>query len=235
MPERRFEWLRPDSYRQLKRAAPIAYLPWGAHEWHGAHNVLGVDSLKAHRICLALAEAAGGIVFPAVYCGYGTMQRYSQDCTLEFPVELIEQMARHYFNQFMVEGFRVVVAVLGHYGPDHVKAIQRIARWANEDFAPMRVIAKPDPAWTTPELPGDHGAANETSYMMHFAPGRVDLSQLPTIEQEPTMDWRAYGIGGLDPRTNASADRGKRQMDLLIERAVPEILAALDEASPKKR
>ncbi|MCG3181730.1 MAG: Creatinine amidohydrolase [Phycisphaerae bacterium] len=228
MAECRMEWLKPDDYRRIKRETPIAYLPWGAHEWHGKHAVLGLDSLKADCICLALAQRTGGVVFPPVYCGHGTMQRHGQDCTLEFPVELIEQMARHYFLQLRVEGFRVVVAVLGHYGRDHVRAIQRMAEWVNSDFAGvLRVIAEPDYAWTSPEMPGDHAGANETSYMMHFAPDSVDLSRLPSVADSPRLDAKAEGVGGPDPRTEASADRGRRQLEMLLEHAVPQIQGAL--------
>ena len=234
MPEHRFELLRPDDYQRLKQQAPIAYLPWGAHEWHGVHNPLGVDAIKAHAICLALAERTGGVVFPAVFCGHGTMQRHCQTCTLEFPIELVEQMARHYFLQLRLDGFRVVVAMLGHYGLDHRTAIQRVARQVQEDFCRvLRVIAEPDDAWTSPEFPGDHGAANETSYMLHFFPQTVDLSLLPSQADVPVLRGRVEGVGGQDPRTEASADRGRRQLDLLLSRAVPQILAALDEVRPK--
>ncbi len=234
MTERRMEYLRPADYMDLKAQAPIAYLPWGAHEWHGAHNALGVDALKAHWICLALAERTGGVVLPAVFCGHGTMQRHAQTCTLEFPIELVEQMARHYFLQLRLDGFRVVVAVLGHYGRDHVRAIQRVAAAVQEDFAGvLRIIAEPDYTWTSPELPGDHAAANETSYMMLWAPQTVDLARLPDRDSVPTLRARVEGVSGIDPRAEASARRGQRQLDLLLERAAPRIQAALDEVRPK--
>jgi len=228
MTERRMEYLRPGDYVRLQEQAPIAYLPWGAHEWHGRHNALGVDSLKAHAICLALADQTGGVVLPPVYCGHGTMQRHCQRHTLEFPIELVEQMARHYFMQLRLDGFRVVVAVLGHYGRDHLTAIQRVARRVEEDFAgALRVIAEADHAWTSPELPGDHGAANETSYMMHFLPQTVDLAALPSLADQAKLDGRADGVSGPDPRSEASPDRGRRQLELLLTRAVPQILDAL--------
>jgi creatinine amidohydrolase len=234
MSEQRMEYLRPAEYQESKRRAPIAYLPWGAHEWHGAHNALGVDALKANWICLALAERTGGVVLPPVYCGHGTMQRHAQTCTLEFPIELVEQLARHYFLQLRLDGFRVIVVVLGHYGRDHVRAIQRVALSAQEDFAEqLRIIAEPDYAWTSPEWPGDHGAANETSYMMLWAPQTVELARLPGVADVPTLRSRVEGVGGIDPRTEASADRGRRQLELLLSRAVPQIQAALAEVKPK--
>lgn len=230
MTERRMEYLKPADYLELRRQAPIAYLPWGAHEWHGQHNPLGVDSLKAHGLCMELADRTGGVVLPPVYCGYGTMQRHAQTCTLEFPIELVEQTARHYFLQLALEGWRVIVVMMGHYGADHVAALQRQARMFQEDNPRrIRIIAEPDYTWTDPELPGDHAAANETSYMMHFFPDTVDLSRLPSTADVPQLRMRVEGVGGIDPRTEASAERGRRQVELLLSRAVPQIQAALAE------
>jgi creatinine amidohydrolase len=51
----RYEEMRPDQLEAIKREKPIAHLPWGAHEWHGPHNALGLDSIKRHhqarRLC----------------------------------------------------------------------------------------------------------------------------------------------------------------------------------------
>lgn len=230
MIERQMEYLKPAEYMELRRQAPIAYIPWGAHEWHGVHNALGTDALKAHSLCLELAERTGGVVLPAVYCGYGTIQRHGQTCNLDFPVELVEQMARNYFLQLRIEGFRLIVVVMGHYGGDHVAAIRRQGRMFTEDFgAKMRVITEPDYTWTQPELPGDHAGANETSYMIRFFPETVDLSRLPSLEVAPALPFRETGVQGADPRTQASAQRGQQQVDLLLSRAVPQIRAALAE------
>ncbi len=229
MIERRFEYLKPAEYIEYRTQVPIAYLPWGAHEYHGVHNPLGVDSIKAHRLCMELADRTGGVVFPPVYCGFRTMQVLGQLCCLEFPIELVEQLARHHFLQLAIEGFNVIVVMMGHYGWDHVLAIKRQARQFVEDHPFKRVIAEADYVWTQPELPGDHGAANETSYMLHFFPQTVDLSRLPSREEVPILTGRVQGVGGIDPRTDASADRGRRQVDLLVSRAVPQIQAALQE------
>jgi creatinine amidohydrolase len=230
MMERRMEYLKPAEYRELRSQAPIAYLPWGAHEWHGVHNPLGTDAIKAHRLCMELAEQTGGVVFPPVYCGYGTMLRHGQTCNLEFPIELVETTARTYFLGLAMEGWHVIVVMMGHYGWDHVCAIRRQARMFQEDNARrIRVIAEPDYVWTSPELPGDHAAANETSYMMHFFPDLVDLSRLPSAADVPELGIRREGVGGIDPRREASADRGRRQIELLLSRAVPQIRAALAE------
>jgi len=45
------------------------YVPLGTLEWHGPQNPVGLDGLKAHRLCVRAAEEAGGMVFPVVWYG----------------------------------------------------------------------------------------------------------------------------------------------------------------------
>ncbi|MGB9620498.1 MAG: creatininase family protein, partial [Armatimonadota bacterium] len=105
----RYEEMRPDDCKRARDAAPIAYIPWGAHEWHGRHNPLGLDTLKAHGQCLALCAEAGGVVFPPVYCGHKTMKPHAGfDCTLEFSRECVELLASEYLEQLADEGFKVI-------------------------------------------------------------------------------------------------------------------------------
>lgn len=67
--ERRYEHLRPADIMRLREAFPLAYVPLGTLEWHGPHNPVGLDGLKAHALCLRAAEGGGGIVFPVVWYG----------------------------------------------------------------------------------------------------------------------------------------------------------------------
>ena len=43
---------------------PVGYLPIGCLERHGDHLPMGLDVIKAHRICCVVAQAIGGVVFP---------------------------------------------------------------------------------------------------------------------------------------------------------------------------
>ncbi len=228
--ERRMEFLRPAEFRRLRDQAPIAYLAWGSHEWHGPHLPLGTDTVKAHWLCRALADKTGGVVYPPVYFGFGVMTNPGKDTSLGFPKELVQQLARHYYLKLYEKGFRVVVVVMGHYGRAHVTAMAEVARAVEQELqGRLMIVAEPDYTWTAPEFKGDHAAANETSYMQLFEPQTVDMARLPTVEQaEKVYD---LGVQGQDPRTNASAERGRKQLELLLSRAVPRIQAALDKAN----
>lgn len=223
----RFEETKPDDYRRAKDAAPIAYVPWGAHEWHGKQNPLGLDTLKAHGQCMNLCAETGGIVFPEVYCGYTTMKHYNPifDCTLEFSAECVRILATEYLDQLAHEGFRVIVILMGHYGDLHQKVIKEAVEEFNARQDAAVAWAFPDYEPTADEgFPGEHAACFETSYIMYLRPELVDMTRLP---QDRPLDINVDGIGGLDPRGNASAKKGRDGINVLVKNAAPKILELL--------
>lgn len=69
--EVRLERMRPDQIDAARRERAAIYLPFGALEWHGYHNPVGLDCLKAHEQLVGLAQRVGGVVYPPVYFGAG--------------------------------------------------------------------------------------------------------------------------------------------------------------------
>jgi creatinine amidohydrolase len=64
------EKMRPAQVAACRQRADVAFLPLGSIEWHGVHNPLGVDAIKAHHICCESArQLGGGAVFPALVWG----------------------------------------------------------------------------------------------------------------------------------------------------------------------
>lgn len=64
------ERMRPAQIVAARQRADLAFLPLGAIEWHGVHNPVGVDAIKAHGVCCVAAEKlAGGAVFPPLVYG----------------------------------------------------------------------------------------------------------------------------------------------------------------------
>ncbi len=222
----RYEFTKPEEYRAIKATVPIAYLPWGAHEWHGLHNPLGLDALKAHGLCMALCAETGGVVFPQVYCGTQTMKPYGGfDATLNFSPECVRLLAREYLAQLLDEGFKVIVILMGHYGAEHMKVLKEAAAEFNESQRQAVCWAFPDYEMTLPDgIKGDHAGATETSYMMLFHPESVDLSRL---DQEGELDMKVQGIGGEDPRTHASASLGLHGMQAMVKNGAPRVLELL--------
>jgi len=219
--------MKPEDYRRARDAAPIAYIPWGAHEWHGKHNPLGLDTLKAHGQCMALCSETGGVVFPQVYCGYSTMKTHSGfDCTLEFSRDCVKLLASEHLSELADDGFRVIVILMGHYGGLHQETIREAVAEFNAGRTGCVAWAFPDYEPTTEDgFPAEHAACFETSYMMWFRPELVDLTRLP---REGELDNQSEGIYGLDPRGNASPSKGREGVNSLIANAAPRILKMLE-------
>lgn len=222
----RYEFIKPREYHEARDRSPIAYIPWGAHEWHGFHDPLGLDTLKAHGLCLALCAETGGVVFPQVYCGTQTMKPYAGfDCTLDFSRDCVKMLAAEHLRQLCDEGFRVIVIIMGHYGPNHVETIREAVYEFNQGQDACTAWAFPDYEMTRAAgIEGDHAGATETSYMLYFHPELVDLSRLAT-EGEPNM--QDDGVGGLDPRIHASARLGLEATNLVVRNAAHKILALM--------
>ena len=59
----------PHQIDEIRGKSPIAYVPIGSLEWHDAHLPIGLDGLKAHRICQYTCTKTGGFVFPITFWG----------------------------------------------------------------------------------------------------------------------------------------------------------------------
>ena len=69
---------------------------------------------------------------------------------------------------------------------------------------------------------GDHAGATETSFQMLFSPDTIDLSALP--DRKLSLD--GDGVMGDDPR-EASPERGQRQLEVVLQAAIPKVNALL--------
>lgn len=61
--------MRPRAITERKKQLPVCYIGLGILEWHGLHNPVGLDSLKAHGIACYMAERLGGVAMPPLYWG----------------------------------------------------------------------------------------------------------------------------------------------------------------------
>jgi creatinine amidohydrolase len=61
--------LRPKQLVEMRSKKPVAYIGLGILEWHGLHNPLGLDGIKANAILEYIAEELGGIVMPPLFWG----------------------------------------------------------------------------------------------------------------------------------------------------------------------
>jgi len=210
--EVRLEFLLPKEIVLAREACSTVFQPLGTIEWHGVHNVVGVDSLKAHALCLRAAQRGGGVVSPTLYGGVGGVNQ-PHTFVMDPEANVFSRLLRPWLEQLCREmardGFRAIIVLTGHYGA----AQQIVVR----ETAVRMSRALGIPVLGTPEYllaidvnyTGDHAGWGETSLMMHLHPCTVDLSLLG----EPPHK----GVGGRDPR-EASAKDGKLLTETIVSR-----------------
>lgn len=220
--EVRLERLRPREIEQAMASCPVLFQPLGTIEWHGLHNIVGLDAVKAHHLCVRAAQRGGGLVAPAVFGGVGGLD---QPCTFVMEPEndvhsmLVRTWVEKLCREAVRQGFKAIVVLTGHYGA----AQQMVVR----DLAVRLSRSLGVPVLGTPEYflaldvgyRGDHAAWGETSLMMYLDPDSVDLTQLGNPPHQ--------GVGGRDPREATRAD-GEKLAETIINR-----LSRLAERMPK--
>ncbi len=212
-----YEMLRPSQIEAIRAATPIAYIPWGALEWHSYHNPVGLDGLKARGLCEAMAQKTGGIVLPPVYVGTDTIKPFKGfKHTIDHHAETVKTLCREYLEQLVDEDFKVIVLLTGHYGAAHVEAIRETVAIFSSAHPEVRVWALDDSEPHKGQFEGNHAARGETSYMLLMYPQTVDLSALPA-DRQTTLD--TDGVMGEDPR-QATAEHGQAELDMLLDNTV---------------
>lgn len=176
--------------------APLAYLPLGTLEWHGEHNAVGLDTLKAHAICVRAAQISGGVVTPPLFWATDSREDLPDGSYLTGGVEHGERYhvpgnafwlrPETYLNLLLDlyetmrrDGFRAILVLSGHWSHHTLPAI----RQSGEQYLSQH----PEMKWqllTDQELGADlgylheHAAAGETSLLMATHPELVRLDMM---------------------------------------------------------
>jgi len=213
--EVRLEHLRPREIEQAMERCPLLFMPLGTIEWHGRHNVVGLDTLKAYELCIRAATRAGGLVAPPLYGGMGGLEQphtfvmEPEDClTSNLVRPWLERLGREAVRQ----GFQAVIMLTGHYGAAQQIVVRRVAVELTRELK-KPILGTPEYFLALDEnYIGDHAAFFETSLMMYLYPGSVKLDELG---EEPHQ-----GVGGRDPKRYANPQDGKRLAEAIIGRLV---------------
>ena len=213
------QFLRPGQLEQALRAFPAVYVPFGLIEWHGRHLPLGNDALKAHGILVKTAEQFGGVVYPPVYFHNG------------FPQESLVPVLTSLFQWLKKTGARVILGVSGHNVQGQIDMIDKALAPVVADKTVAGMGLWEITLSRGPDSGTDHAAKWETSNMMFLYPNLVDMSTLGDGPLAPNMK-PPDGIGGQDPRKYASAEVGRRNIELAaqaIGKKARELLESLPE------
>jgi len=241
-PFRRYQECRPDELAAVVRDAPVLFGPLGLIEHHGWHLPLGLDGIKAERICERIGRRTGGVLLPTMWWGSGGGHG-DFPWTLYQPEEAGEAILARTLAKSVQFGFRVFVLLAGHYPWQQilnrqVPPLQRqhpesLFLWGTEMDIGQEV-----------RLPGDHAAREETSYGLSLLPEFVDMDALRPGRRPAWPGGRAPDIArrypdlhldpadplfaqlGEDART-ASAERGEAAIGRLVDHLAEQIDAHL--------
>ena len=242
--EVRYELMRPAEVIRQREACPLAYVPMGPIEWHGWHNPLGLDGIKAHELCLRAARKGGGLVFPVVWYGehreshlaeanrpaspgiaeamklpkenFG--QGYMGQQTVGQQAQLFLDLVFHILYQMKSLGFQAVYLVAGH-GPllPYLTLVGKLF----ERRTGVKVAAEHTGAMVDGFAEG-HGGRLETGVILTTRPELVDLSQLP--DGDPAQ---IVGVAGQDPREQ-SQQTGDAFVPLCVEHMIEQARVLLE-------
>ena len=85
-----YQFMRPQAMAERRDAMPVAYMGLGVFEWHGLHNPLGLDAVKANGIACHIARRLGGIVMPPQYYGDNRAEYAELEFTESFALDFAE-------------------------------------------------------------------------------------------------------------------------------------------------
>tara|TARA_R110001606_G_scaffold16324_1_gene65810 strand:+ start:33 stop:752 length:720 start_codon:yes stop_codon:yes gene_type:complete len=206
-----YDQMRPIQIEAIQEKTPIAYLPWGAIEYHGNHNPTGLDSIKAHHMCVDLAKENGGLILPVINLAANLIKSYPgvnfPKHSLEFSEKLIRLICEEYFEQLVQQDFKIIILLSGHAGEPHQNILKTVAKEFNEKYPKIHFWAfaefdiLPDNL-----LVANHSALGETSLQLYYAPETVDMDALPK-NRPITLEIDA--VSGEDPRLATKELGGK--------------------------
>ena len=219
--EVRLEFLHPKELEEARAACATIFQPLGTIEWHGVHNVLGVDAVKAHALCLQAARKGGGVVAPPVFGGVGGLSEphtFIMDPEDDVFSKLLRPWLEQLCREMARDGFRAIIILTGHYGAAQQIVVRETAVRMSRALG-IPVLGTPE-YWLALDAgyTGDHAAWGETSLMMHLFPDTVDLSRLGKPPYQ--------GVGGRDPK-ESSAEDGRKITETIVSR-----LASLAQKMP---
>jgi creatinine amidohydrolase len=204
----RYTELLPTDFARILAASPIAFVPWGALEWHGPHLPLGSEGFIAEAVAERVAARNGGIVLPTTWWPVAPIpQRFS----IGIRAEILQELWDGLFGELARIGFRMVVLLSGHFGFGHDLVLMDAAEHAMARHHVL-VLAIP-PLALVDEQMLDHAGHWETALIQALRPRLVALEQLDHVGS----GIHESGVIGENPHT-ATAGQGESALRLATER-----------------
>ena len=198
--------------KQVLAEKPVAYLPLGTPEMHGEHLAFGQDGIKAHELCKRMAEQGGGAVLPPLHAGAQGTKSFNFG-NIYISAAVSQALYQEYMQELARVGFRVVVALTGHY-PSLQTAITKQAAAAAMDVSGAWIVGLDECELAFDmDYTGDHAGKWETSIFWHLRPDLTCMANLPE-----DLDVRLVAAGPEDPRVHASQELGEKVCRIIVDR-----------------
>lgn len=201
----RYAELHPDELAAILAAAPAAYVPWGALEWHGPHLPLGLDGLVAENVATRAAALSGGVILPTTWWAITTLPHAH---SITAPPDVVVSLWRNTFHALAGVGFRVIALITGHYAQAHDYLLMQAADEAMRETGAL-IITAPELAVLDGPPRLDHAALWETSSLLAIRPDLVRLDRLDAAAPSGDANLARYAVLGGDPRLAATPALGE--------------------------
>lgn len=228
--EVRAQYLRPGELLAIQERFPVAFLPIGTLEWHGRHNPIGCDAIKAERLCIETAKLIGGVVMPSIYFsadayinaddnGYGLgMDAFAgfqlPGSLYEIDSKLLKKFMVNACKNCLSRGFKLVIIVSGHNPGIQENLLSEVCYM-------MKTFEGEEPVQFTmeytvieagnPRRASDHGSGYETSMMLFLTGDRVNL-KANDGQKRPEL-----AISGNTSYITATSEEGENCFNLQVE------------------
>ena len=225
----KYEDMLLHEFREAVSAVPVAYIPCGLLEWHSSHLPLGIDGLKIEELGRRIAEVRGGVVFPPVYVGAPGFTGY--EGTITYRPSTVRQVFAETFGELIKVGFKVIVAIGGHYGRGQQSALMAAADMYKEHAGVAIWVLNEADVVADEGIRGDHAGPWETSMALElcghlvdlprFVPGKQELNRyvIPTRDDGMECEYRQSDFRiDADLRAELDPDVIRRQVALVAER-----------------
>ena len=231
--------LSVSNYGQVKNTDyDLVVLPWGATEPHNYHLPYLTDSLLSHSISLDAAQVAKEkynahcMVMPPISLGSQNPGQRELKFCIHVRYETQKAILTDIVSSLYAQGFRRMILINAHGGNCFKNMIRDLAV-EYPDF----IIALSDLFAILPlkdyfEEAGDHANEFETSVIMHYHPGLVNIEEagdgkektfaLQTLNEKIAWiprNWQKISedTGTGNPK-KATAEKGKRFAQDLVEK-----------------
>ena len=231
----RYHEMLPHEIVARRSKCPGAFLGLGGLEWHGEHQAVGLDALKAEKLCEMAAERSGGFAFPTLWYGDPRAHAFMEsDVDVDGKIKSKMKFKKSRFTKRFwgksadeqVEFFQsLLMHVLMQLHSLEMKAVcilTGLYRFENTGGD------EPEYGGNKRIAGGDHAAKWETSYLWYLRPDCVDMSVYNGREDEPLI-----GVRGEDPRKHATIELGRRGCKAIVDGMVGKAAELLKAAGHK--